>query len=136
MPRRSPQPIYDFALAVERVHAAVEATRAPENPVHADGAGGKPAVRATISTTPFAACRRLKAAGADVLVCAGVHKLETIRRGVLDRQAVNLVMGFADPTLTVDQLSAAGVKRISVGGAMSLLATPAGLPIAPSPRTK
>jgi 2-methylisocitrate lyase-like PEP mutase family enzyme len=30
----------------------------------------------------------------------------------------NLVMGFADPTLTVDQLSKAGVKRISVGGAM------------------
>jgi 2-methylisocitrate lyase-like PEP mutase family enzyme len=28
-------------------------------------------------------------------------------------------MGFADPTLTVDQLSAAGVKRISVGGAMA-----------------
>ena len=27
-------------------------------------------------------------------------------------------MGFADPTLTVEQLSAAGVKRISVGGAM------------------
>src|SRR5438105_1771457 len=34
----------------------------------------------------------------------------------------NLVMGFADPTLTVDQLSAAGVKRISAGGAMSRLA--------------
>jgi 2-methylisocitrate lyase-like PEP mutase family enzyme len=34
----------------------------------------------------------------------------------------NLVMGFADPTLTVDQLSAAGVKRISVGGAMSRFA--------------
>ncbi|MFK4485620.1 2-methylisocitrate lyase-like PEP mutase family enzyme [Bradyrhizobium sp. USDA 336] len=31
----------------------------------------------------------------------------------------NHVMGFADPTLTVEQLSAAGVKRISVGGAMS-----------------
>jgi 2-methylisocitrate lyase-like PEP mutase family enzyme len=31
----------------------------------------------------------------------------------------NLVMGFADPTLTVDQLSAAGLKRISVGGAMA-----------------
>lgn len=28
-------------------------------------------------------------------------------------------MGFADPTLTAAQLSAAGVKRISVGGAMS-----------------
>ena len=35
------------------------------------------------------------------------------------KKPFNLVMGFADPTLTVDQLSAAGVKRISVGGAMS-----------------
>jgi 2-methylisocitrate lyase-like PEP mutase family enzyme len=34
----------------------------------------------------------------------------------------NLVMGFADPTLTVEQLSAAGVKRISVGGAMARVA--------------
>ncbi len=31
----------------------------------------------------------------------------------------NLVMGFADPTLTLPQLSEAGVKRISVGGAMA-----------------
>ena len=30
----------------------------------------------------------------------------------------NLVMGFVDPRLTVDQLSNAGVKRISVGSAM------------------
>jgi 2-methylisocitrate lyase-like PEP mutase family enzyme len=28
-------------------------------------------------------------------------------------------MGFADPTLTLPQLSEAGVKRISVGGAMA-----------------
>jgi 2-methylisocitrate lyase-like PEP mutase family enzyme len=34
----------------------------------------------------------------------------------------NLEMGFADPTLTVEQLSAAGVKRISVGGAMARVA--------------
>ena len=31
-------------------------------------------------------------------------------------------MGFADPTLTLPVLSAAGVKRISVGGAMARVA--------------
>jgi 2-methylisocitrate lyase-like PEP mutase family enzyme len=31
-------------------------------------------------------------------------------------------MGFADPTLTVPQLSEAGVKRISVGGGMARVA--------------
>jgi 2-methylisocitrate lyase-like PEP mutase family enzyme len=58
-----------------------------------------------------------------VLYAPGVHDLPTIRT-VLSAigKPFNLVMGFADLTLTVDQLSAAGVKRISVGGAMSRVA--------------
>ena len=67
--------------------------------------------------------RRLQAfeaAGADVLYAPGVHDLATIKTVVSAvKKPFNLVMGFADPTLTVDELSAAGVKRISVGGAMS-----------------
>jgi hypothetical protein len=64
-----------------------------------------------------------EAAGADVLYSSGVRDLDTIRTVVAAlRKPFNLVMGFADPTLTVDQLSAAGVKRISVGGAMSRFA--------------
>jgi len=35
---------------------------------------------------------------------------------------VNVVMSAADPDLTVAQLAAVGVKRISVGGALSRLA--------------
>ncbi len=61
-----------------------------------------------------------EAVGADVLYSPGVRNLDTIRTVVSAiGKPFNLVMGFADPTLTVDQLSAAGVKRISVGGAMS-----------------
>lgn len=67
--------------------------------------------------------RRLQAfeaVGADVLYAPGVRDLPTIRTVVSSLgKPFNLVMGFADPTLTVNQLSAAGVKRISVGGAMS-----------------
>jgi 2-methylisocitrate lyase-like PEP mutase family enzyme len=67
--------------------------------------------------------RRLQAfeaAGADVLYAPGVRDLATIKTVVSAvKKPFNLVMGFADPTLTVEQLSAAGVKRISVGGAMS-----------------
>src|SRR5258708_12556912 len=67
--------------------------------------------------------RRLQAfegVGADVLYAPGVRDLATIRTVVSAiGKPFNLVMGFADPTLTVDQLSAAGVKRISVGGAMA-----------------
>jgi 2-methylisocitrate lyase-like PEP mutase family enzyme len=45
-------------------------------------------------------------------------------------------MGFVDPTLTVDQLSKAGVKRISVGGAMARVATAAFLRCAREMRDK
>jgi 2-methylisocitrate lyase-like PEP mutase family enzyme len=114
------RPIHDFTLAVERVHAAVKAARAlpipfvltarAENLLH-----GRNDLDDTI--------RRLQAfeaAGADVLYAPGVRDLATIRTVVSALgKPFNLVMGFADPTLTVDQLSAAGVKRISVGGAMS-----------------
>src|SRR6202012_3350294 len=118
---KDPQkPIYDFSLAVERVQAAVEAARAlsfpftltarAENFLHD---------RKDIDDT----IRRLQAfeaAGADVLYAPGLYDLATIKTVVSAlNKPFNLVMGFADPTLTVEQLSAAGVKRISVGGALS-----------------
>ena len=38
------------------------------------------------------------------------------------RKPVNVVMTHADPTLSAEQLGAAGVKRISVGGTLSRFA--------------
>jgi 2-methylisocitrate lyase-like PEP mutase family enzyme len=117
------KPIYDFALAVERVHAAVEVARSlpfpftltarAENFLH-----GRNDLDDTIKRL-----RAFEAAGADVLYSPGVHDLTSIRTVVSAiGKPFNLVMGFADPTLTLEQLSAAGVKRISVGGAMSRFA--------------
>src|SRR5207237_10692288 len=64
-----------------------------------------------------------EAAGADVLYSPGLYDLATIKTVVSAlKKPFNLVMGFADPTLTLPQLSAAGVKRISVGGAMARVA--------------
>jgi len=61
-----------------------------------------------------------EAVGADVLYSPGLYDIDTIRMVVSSvGKPFNLVMGFADPTLTLDQISAAGVKRISVGGAMA-----------------
>lgn len=114
------KPIYDFALAVERVHAAVEVARSLPIPwvltARADGLlhGYKDLDDAL---------RRLQAfgeAGADVLYVPGVHDLETIRTVCSSlSKPVNVVMGFADTSITLDQLSAAGVRRVSIGGAMS-----------------
>jgi 2-methylisocitrate lyase-like PEP mutase family enzyme len=117
------KPIYDFEHAVERVQAAVEVARGlpvpfmltarAENLLH-----GRPDLDDTI--------RRLQAfekAGADVLYAPGVRDLATIRTVVSSvTKPVNVVMSAADPDLTVAQLASAGVKRISVGGALSRLA--------------
>ncbi|MEQ8354938.1 MAG: isocitrate lyase/phosphoenolpyruvate mutase family protein [Kiloniellaceae bacterium] len=117
------RPIYDFQLAVERVQAAVEAAQAlpfpfvltarAENLLH-----GRDDLDDTV--------KRLQAfeeAGADVLYAPGLKDLETIRSVVAAvNKPVNVVMGFADPTITVDQLSDVGVKRISIGGALSRFA--------------
>jgi 2-methylisocitrate lyase-like PEP mutase family enzyme len=119
-PRR---PIYDFALAVERVHAAVETARAlpfpfvltarAENLLH-----GRLDLDDTI--------KRLQAfekAGADVLYAPGLRDLATIRTVTAAvSRPVNVVMSAADPALTLAQLAEAGVKRVSVGGALSRLA--------------
>jgi 2-methylisocitrate lyase-like PEP mutase family enzyme len=116
------KPIYDFALAVERVQAAVEAARSL--PFHftltarADGLLHGQDLDDTI--------RRLQAfekAGADVLYAPGLRDLATIRAVVSAvGKPVNVVMSTADPAISAAQLAAAGVRRISVGGALSRLA--------------
>ena len=117
------KPFYDFALAVERVHAAVEVahslpvpfmlTARAENLLH-----GRLDLDDTI--------KRLQAfekAGADVLYAPGVRDLATIRTVTASvKRPVNVVMSAADPAITAAQLADAGVKRISVGGALSRLA--------------
>ena len=116
------RPIYDFALAVERVQAALEAARSL--PFHftltarADGLLHGKDLDDTL--------RRLQAfekAGADVLYAPGVRDLAAIRAVTSAvRKPVNVVMSAADPALTAAQLAEAGVKRISYGGALSRLA--------------
>ena len=117
------RPIYDFALAVERVHAAVEVARSLPFPfvltARADGLLNR---HADLDD----AIRRLQAfekAGADVLYAPGVRDLAAIRVVTSSvTTPVNVVMSAADPALTAAELAAAGVKRISVGGALSRLA--------------
>ncbi len=109
------EPIYEFHLAAERVEAAAQAahhchfvlTARAENFLH-----GRPDLEDTI--------RRLQSfekAGADVLYAPGLPSLEAIREVCASvSKPVNVVMGLQGATFSVDQLAAAGVKRISVGG--------------------
>ena len=116
-------PIYDFSLAVERVHAAAEMARALPDPfVLTARAENFVQGRRDLDDT----IRRLQAfekAGADVLYAPALWDLALIRTVVSAvGKPVNVVMSSADPSITVADLAAARVKRISVGGALSRLA--------------
>ena len=119
-PARSCEPIYDIAHAADRVRAAAEAARAlpfpftltarAENFLH-----GRPNLKDTIA--------RLQAyqdAGADVLYAPGLATKDDIAAVVrsVDRP-VNVVMGLQGVQLSVAELSELGVRRISVGSALS-----------------
>ena len=111
--------IYDFNLAVERVHAAAEAVRLldfpftltarAENLIH-----GRNDLDDTI--------RRLQAfeaAGADVLYAPGLKTLDEVRAvaGALTKP-LNVLAPLVEG-VTVAQLADAGARRISVGGALA-----------------
>jgi 2-methylisocitrate lyase-like PEP mutase family enzyme len=116
-------PIYDFNLAVERVQAAVEVARSLPFPFTLTARAENFLYGRTDLDDTIKRLQAFEAAGADVLYAPGLYDLATIKTVVFSlKKPFNLVMGFADPTLTVDQLSAAGVKRISVGGAMARVA--------------
>jgi 2-methylisocitrate lyase-like PEP mutase family enzyme len=116
---RSEQPIYEIEEAIDRVRAAVAAARylsfpftltaRAENYLH-----GRPDLKDTI--------KRLQAyqeAGADVLYAPGLATKEDIAAVVssVDRP-VNVLMGVQGVRLSLDELSAIGVKRVSVGSTL------------------
>lgn len=117
------RPLYGFQHAVERIAAAAEAARAlpfpfvlvgrAENYLH-----GRRDLDDTI--------RRLQAfaaAGADALYAPGLTRPEDIRTVCASvRKPVNVIMGLTGVTHTafsVAELAALGVRRISLGSALS-----------------
>jgi 2-methylisocitrate lyase-like PEP mutase family enzyme len=114
-------PIYDAGLAAERVAAAAEvAHRGPVRLVLTARAENhlydRPDLRDTI-----ARLQAYQEAGADVLYAPGLSRLEDIRQVVasVDRP-VNVLARPGVPA--VADLAAAGVSRVSVGGAFAFAA--------------
>jgi 2-methylisocitrate lyase-like PEP mutase family enzyme len=114
-------PIYDFDLSVARIKASVQAARSlpfpftltarAENLIH-----GRPDLPDTI--------RRLVAyaeVGADVLFAPGLknrEEIEAIVKAVAPKP-VNVVIGLGSAGLSVKDMEALGVKRISLGSALA-----------------
>lgn len=116
---RPDDPIYGKEHAAERIRAAAEASRAlpfvftltgrAENYLH-----GRPGLKDTI-----ARLQAYQEAGADVLYAPGLACKDDIAAVVssLDRP-VNVVMGLQGVQLSLGELSAMGVRRVSVGSAL------------------
>jgi len=120
---RRDDPIYELERAVERVRAAAEVAHAlPYQFTLTARAENYLFGRRDLNDT----IKRLQAyqeAGADVLYAPGLVKKEDIAALVssVDRP-VNVLMGLAGVTLTVDDLSEIGVRRISLGSVLSRVA--------------
>jgi 2-methylisocitrate lyase-like PEP mutase family enzyme len=118
---REDAPIYELGAAAERIAAAAEVahggpvhlvlTARAENYLH-----GRPDLADTITRL-----QAFQTAGADVLYAPGVLRLEDIRELV---SAVDLPVNvLARPGVPpVSELAAAGVSRVSVGGAFAFAA--------------
>jgi 2-methylisocitrate lyase-like PEP mutase family enzyme len=117
---RSDDPIFPYELAIERVRAAAEVARALPFPFMLTARAenylvGRPDLKDTI--------KRLQAyqeAGADVLYAPALMSKDDIAAVVssVDRP-VNVVMGLQGVQLSLAELSAMGVKRVSTGTALS-----------------
>lgn len=115
-------PAYDFEPAVERIRAAAEAARSLPDPfvlcARADGV-------MTGAYDMEEAIRRIQAferAGADLLYVPLVPDIAALRR-VVDAvsRPVNALAAGTLVNLTVAELAAAGVRRISVGSMIARL---------------
>jgi 2-methylisocitrate lyase-like PEP mutase family enzyme len=131
-------PIFAFELAVERVKAAVAAARSlPFYFTLTARTENYLCGRADLADT----IRRLTAfaeAGADVLFAPGIKTREEIKAVVraVAPKPVNVIMAIPGLNMTLDELAALGVKRVSVGSSLARAAYGAFLRAAEEVRQK
>lgn len=111
-------PIFDMFQSVERIEAAAQAAKHRPFFLTARAENflwGRPDLSDTI--------RRLQAfseAGADVLYAPGLPDINAIKTVCEEvDKPVNVVMGLSGPSYSVQELTDAGVRRISVGGSFA-----------------
>jgi len=133
---RRQQAPYEISLAAERVRAAAAVAHSLGSPFLLTARAenyviGRPDLRDTI-----ARLQAFQAAGADVLFAPGLKSKDDIISVVrsVDRP-VNVVMGLQGVQLSLAELSEIGVKRVSVGSALSRAALGAFLRAAREMRT-
>ena len=115
--------IYDFNHAVERVAAGVEVARSLPVPFTFVARADSLVRGGTDLDDIIKRLQAFEKAGADVLYAPGLRDLATMKLVATSvGKPLNVVMSAADPSLTAAEMAAVGVKRLSVGGALSRLA--------------
>lgn len=112
--------LFDYGLAVDRVRAAAETARALPFPFTLTARCENFLMGRTDLTDLIRRLQGYQDAGANVVFAPGLKKLEDIKTvaKAVDLP-LNVIMGYPDVTLTVDMLSQAGVRRVSVGAALA-----------------
>jgi 2-methylisocitrate lyase-like PEP mutase family enzyme len=118
---RSEEKLYDIGVASERVAAAAEAAHYGPSRLVLTARAENHLYGVTDLADTIARLQAYQEAGADVLYAPGLSRLEDIRQVVssVDRP-VNVLGRPGAPS--VAELAAAGVRRVSVGGAFAYAA--------------
>jgi len=120
---RPDDPIYDREPAVERVRAAVEVTKTLPFPFMLTARCENYLVGRTDLKDTIGRLQAYQEAGANVLYAPGLRTRQDIAALVssVDRP-VNVLMGLQGVHFSLAELSQIGVKRVSVGSALSRVA--------------
>ncbi|MEO8005575.1 MAG: isocitrate lyase/phosphoenolpyruvate mutase family protein [Betaproteobacteria bacterium] len=124
---RSDHALFDFELACDRIRAGAEAARAADVPFVLNARADPYLVRFGSDAANFAeAVRRVNAyreAGADCLFVPGPMDADTVGRLAREIHGPLNVLGARGglaSALNVRQLEQLGVKRVSIGGSLSV----------------
>jgi 2-methylisocitrate lyase-like PEP mutase family enzyme len=114
-------PIYDHGLAVERIAAAAEAVRSIPFPFTLTARAENYLYGIGDLEDTLLRLRAYAAAGAEVLYAPGLPSLEAIQEvcAALAPRPVNVLAGIKGLNFSAAQLAQAGVRRISLGGAIA-----------------
>jgi 2-methylisocitrate lyase-like PEP mutase family enzyme len=109
------KPLYDEGLAVERIAAAAEAARALQFPFMLTARAHNFLYADSSLDRTISRLQAFEKAGADVLFAPGLPDLAAVRAVCAAvSKPVNFMVGIKGKSFSVDELAAAGVRRISL----------------------
>ena len=108
-------PLYDIRLAVERIAAAAEAARALQFPFLLTARAHNLLYAASSLDDTIKRLQAFEKAGADVLFAPGLPELAAVRAVCAAvSKPINFMVGIKGKSFSVEELAAAGVRRISL----------------------